>query len=221
MDRFTDPTTIEPPGNLDELIARLKQVFAEDKINVEYVQALMTSYKSNPKDWKKFAIFDPYRYARNLVDEGNGKFNLIALCWGESNGSSIHSHANSHCFMKVLDGELKETMYAWPAGHEGRVIEDAERDGFVMQPVGENSYKRNQCAYINDNLGLHSVENTSHCDRAVSLHLYSPPFDMCDTFDQRTGARRPSVVTFFSKFGQRTPYRPPSSDQAMIEAENN
>lgn len=26
------------------------------------------------------------RYTRNLVDEGNGKFNVIVLCWGEGQG---------------------------------------------------------------------------------------------------------------------------------------
>lgn len=26
------------------------------------------------------------RYTRNLVDEGNGKFNLMILCWGEGHG---------------------------------------------------------------------------------------------------------------------------------------
>ena len=55
-----------------------------------------------------------YRYTRNLVDTGNGKFNLMALCWGEGHGSSIHSHSDAHCFVKVLHGSLKETMFAWP-----------------------------------------------------------------------------------------------------------
>ena len=65
------------------------------------------------------------RYTRNLVDEGNGRYNLIVLCWDTSQGSSIHSHANSHCFMKVLRGTLQETLYEWPeesskgAGAEG------------------------------------------------------------------------------------------------------
>ena len=28
--------------------------------------------------------------------------------------SSVHDHANSHCFMKLLQGSLKETQYHWP-----------------------------------------------------------------------------------------------------------
>lgn len=39
--------------------------------------------QSKEEDWQKFAIFDPAKYTRNLVDDGNGKFNLMVLCWGE------------------------------------------------------------------------------------------------------------------------------------------
>lgn len=49
-----------------------------------------------------------YRYTRNLVDEGNGRFNLMVLCWGEGHGSAIHDHADAHCVMKILQGELCE-----------------------------------------------------------------------------------------------------------------
>ena len=79
------------------------------------------------------------RYTRNLVDEGNGKFNLMALCWGEGQGSSIHDHTNSHCFVKVLDGQLMETMFSWPSDSE---------DETAMQKLSSETYNKDQCAYI-------------------------------------------------------------------------
>lgn len=57
-----------------------------------------------------------------------------------------------------------------------------------------------------DDIGLHRVENPSHTDKAVTLHLYSPPFDECYCFDQRTGKKLTAKVTFWSKFGKRTPF---------------
>ena len=62
MERFSDPSTILPVDTLEDLIDRLKEVFSEDRVNVDYVKALMESYKSNPKEWKKFAKFDPHRF---------------------------------------------------------------------------------------------------------------------------------------------------------------
>ena len=74
------------------------------------VEELLCTYHTNRTDWKKFAKFDPYKYTRNLVHEGNGKFNLMLLCWAPGNQSSIHDHADAHCFVKNLDGVLKEVI---------------------------------------------------------------------------------------------------------------
>ena len=61
--QYTDLGDVPAPASLTELIKELHRVFSEDKVNVEYVKQLMTSYKSNPKEWKKFAKFDPHRFA--------------------------------------------------------------------------------------------------------------------------------------------------------------
>lgn len=34
----------------------------------------------------------------------------MVLCWGEGHGSAIHDHANAHCIMKILQGELCEVL---------------------------------------------------------------------------------------------------------------
>jgi len=51
---------------LGDLIEQLRLVFQSDFVNVDYVRALLAAYKSNPKDWKQYAIFDPHRYAWQL-----------------------------------------------------------------------------------------------------------------------------------------------------------
>lgn len=38
----------------------------------------------------------------------------MIICWGEGHGSQIHDHADCHCFMKMLKGELVESRFAWP-----------------------------------------------------------------------------------------------------------
>ncbi|PZC79420.1 hypothetical protein B5X24_HaOG216415 [Helicoverpa armigera] len=93
---------------LDILIQELHRMFSRDHVNVQDVQKVMLGYKSNPKDWSKFAKFDRFRYTRNLVDAGNGAFNIMILCWGAGHASAIHDHADSHCFMKLLSGSLEE-----------------------------------------------------------------------------------------------------------------
>ncbi len=49
-----------------------------------------------------------------MIDDGNGKYNLLLLCWGQQQASPIHDHAGAHCILKVMDGQLTETRYDWP-----------------------------------------------------------------------------------------------------------
>lgn len=202
--------------NLQQLIDELHKAFSYDHVNIEYVNHLMLSYKSNPKEWRKYAKFDRYRYTRNLVDAGNGKFNLMILCWGEGHGSAIHDHADSHCFMKMLQGELCEIRFAWPNEKSININSGADIGTMItndddettysqdeLQEIGRSKLETNMVAYINDNLGLHRVENPSHTDTAVSLHLYCPPFEDCSIFNKQSGKRTKCAVTFWSKFGER------------------
>lgn len=201
-------------ATLSDLISGLHNAFASDRVNIELVNHLMLSYQSNPADWRKFAKFDRYRYTRNLVDAGNGKFNLMILCWNEGHASAIHDHADSHCFMKMLKGQLSEVRFAWPK--DTTVAEDcnadigksdgscvAEYDSEELEEISRTTMDTNGVCYINDSLGLHRVENPSHADVAVSLHLYCPPFDTCSIFNKQTGKRTKCKVTFWSKYGVR------------------
>jgi len=49
-----------------------------DDVDPAAIQRLMEGYTSNPRDWEQYALSDRSRaYTRNLVDEGNGKSNLV------------------------------------------------------------------------------------------------------------------------------------------------
>ncbi|XP_037091519.1 cysteine dioxygenase type 1-like [Pollicipes pollicipes] len=190
---------------LQALIEELHRVFARDRVNVDYVHRLIEGYVSSYDDWKQYAKFDKFKYTRNLVDAGNGRFDIMLLCWPESIASTIHDHQDSHCFMKILQGELQEVRYSWP--------DDSTPDE-GMKELGRKRLPLNGVCYINDSLGLHRVENPSHSERAVSLHVYVPPFHTCQAFDERTGRRQQCRVTFWSKYGKRITYQP-SMDAAL------
>lgn len=130
---------------LPDLISALHREFETNYVNIEMVNHLMLSYKSNPKEWRKYAKFDRYTYTRNLVDAGNGKFNLLILCWGEGHSSSVHDHADSHCFMKMLKGDLREKRYQYPnrPGNIERVEQQdhhAEIDDRELVEIGETPF---------------------------------------------------------------------------------
>ncbi|CAD5221987.1 unnamed protein product [Bursaphelenchus xylophilus] len=182
---------------MDTLVRRLREIFEDDEVDIDEVRLLLESYSSHKADWKKYAHFDPHKYTRNLVDKGNGKYNLMILCWAPGLGSNIHDHTNSHCFVKVLDGTLRETRFAWPENE----------DTAPMKQISQSDALINDVTYMSDELGLHRMENPSHVENAVSLHLYIPPYQDCQIFDQRTGVKQKCTVTFYTKYGRKVDYR--------------
>ncbi|KAI9222881.1 RmlC-like cupin domain-containing protein [Blastocladiella britannica] len=212
-----DDSAVPVPADMAELVALLKQEMGPNGLdsastNIPRILALMGNYASNPADWAKYALFDPCRYTRNLVDDGNGKFNLMLLCWGPGHTSPIHDHDNSHCCLKVLSGAVTETRFAWPGdgrAPEGHVVGVSEvvcekQAGLVR--TGEAVLASDGVEYMHDKLGLHRVANCDSVVPAITLHLYSPPIQMASTFCERTGNARPSApCTFFSVDGVRVP----------------
>lgn len=55
-----------------------------DDVDPMNIQLLMEGYVSNEAEWGPYALGDSSRgYTRNLIDEGNGKSNLVS--WPSSN----------------------------------------------------------------------------------------------------------------------------------------
>ena len=70
---------------------------------------------------------------------------------------------------------LYQIRYHWPK----KEVNEGSKHGVMLVEKDQYYAKRNSVSYMSDELGLHRVENTSHSDGAVSLHLYSPPFQSC------------------------------------------
>lgn len=56
-----DFDNVPVPTDLNELVSMLREIFSNELVNVEYVRQLITNYKSNPKDWRQYAKYDPHR----------------------------------------------------------------------------------------------------------------------------------------------------------------
>ncbi|KAJ5163454.1 uncharacterized protein N7500_005284 [Penicillium coprophilum] len=167
------------------------------------IQLLMEKYVSNSDEWAPYALGDASRtYTRNLIDEGNGKSNLLILVWSPGKGSTIHDHADAHCVMKVLKGRLQEDLYSWPD-------QEQIENGQISPPqlTKQTTYGENQVTYMSDKLGLHRISNPDHDNFAISLHLYTPPNAAVHGFgiyDERTGkARHIKQTNYYSFRGQR------------------
>ncbi|KAL1849706.1 Cysteine dioxygenase [Paecilomyces lecythidis] len=173
------------PNAFQKLVADLSAVLGpssgldSDDVDPADIQRLMENYTSNEQEWKIYAMGDASRtYTRNLVDEGNGKSNLI------------------------LKGTLQETLYAWP---EDEKIKEGQPS--PLHITKQTKYGENQVTYMSDKLGLHKISNPDPKNFAISLHLYTPPnaanygFSL---FDEKTGkAKHIKQCDFYSRHGQK------------------
>ncbi|KAI8988906.1 RmlC-like cupin domain-containing protein [Pilobolus umbonatus] len=187
------------------------------QINANKIIELMEFYSAHSDDWNEYTLFDHSRpYTRNLIDDGNGKFNLMVLAWSKGQKSPIHDHAGSHCVMKVLDGQLQETLFEYPSSSglsdpvsvaditDDSVTSKDEHEGQPLVVSRNTVYHPNQVTYVHDTIGLHRISNHSSEKGAVSLHLYTPPYKACKTFEEKTGrARSSGICTYYSIGGTR------------------
>ncbi|CAG8979731.1 hypothetical protein HYALB_00011456 [Hymenoscyphus albidus] len=171
---------------------------------------LLREYTSDAADWARFAHSNAEKqYTRNLVCEVPGLFNLLLLVWTPGKKSPVHDHADSHCLMKILKGNLVETRYAIPTnpGLEGPLHQTSckkfNRDQVTYMSDAVSyylfPYKRflhrlmnllHDLELTNPQLGLHEISNPSPTEYAVSLHLYTPPnaaLRGCHIYDKADG----------------------------------
>ncbi|EAW08181.1 putative cysteine dioxygenase Cdo1 [Aspergillus clavatus NRRL 1] len=202
-------TPKHPPNAFENLVQDLSAALGPSSgldssdVNPLDIQRLMEQYVSDPVDWSPFALGDySGGYTRNLIDEGNGKSNLLILVWSPGRGSAIHGHANAHCVMKILKGSLQETLYTWPD-------QEKVQRGQLSSPrvIRETIYEENEVTYMSDELGLHKISNPDPDNAAVSLHLYTPPNAATYgfyLFDEKTGrASHIKQTNFYSIRGER------------------
>jgi len=158
------------------------------------LHSLLSAYSGLTGEWKRFAFWDDHRkYTRNLIATDHHNFTLMLLCWNPLIASPIHNHSGSECFMKVLEGEIMETRYK---------PQEEELDGSPLCPLHVLCRRRvsaGEIAFINDALGLHKVDSLS--SHAVTLHLYIPPYEQCQCYEEETGRNQKGYVTFYSENG--------------------
>ena len=77
--------------------------------------------------------------------------------------SSLHDHSDAHCFLKVLDGRLKETQFAWPSES------DPEKP---LEPIATRFQETNEVAYMNGMINCHLCIKQQQADKNVKSHSH-------------------------------------------------
>eukprot|EP00471_Norrisiella_sphaerica_P006926 CAMPEP_0184488706 /NCGR_PEP_ID=MMETSP0113_2-20130426/13094_1 /TAXON_ID=91329 /ORGANISM="Norrisiella sphaerica, Strain BC52" /LENGTH=616 /DNA_ID=CAMNT_0026871669 /DNA_START=242 /DNA_END=2092 /DNA_ORIENTATION=+ len=153
---------------------------AQDEATAKKITEILGTIRLNPREWNQYTHFIGNRYTRTLVGF-DPDFAVLLLCWERGQMSPIHCHADSSCWVKVLDGQIQETLYEYPGDNT---------NGRPLRLISEEIYNANQATYIDDSHGIHKMGNPRDDSPCVSLHIYSPPYTACNVFERVSGLRK-------------------------------
>jgi len=154
-------------GDINDI---LRRGFATEKIHAHLQKTLI-----EPESLQRYIFFRPERYTRNLVFK-NEFFELLVICWNIGQQAPVHGHEGERCWSRVEQGSLLLCNY--------REISETP---LVVQQIGEPYC--GERGHLDGPADIHSVANPSRVP-AVSLHLYSHPYDQCDIYDLENNQKR-------------------------------
>lgn len=118
-------------------------------------------------------------YTRNLIYK-DARFEAMAICWEKGQVSRIHNHWDQKCWMTVPMGKLK--------GQNFSVEEIDETNGYCRLSETD-TFDLSDClaAKVELEQPVHQILNLPEFDeRAVSIHIYSKPYDRCLSYCRDT-----------------------------------
>jgi len=189
-------TTAVQKVSIDHFVKELQKLRERDFDTIDPPLAFLQRHPIDPETLAPYLCWDAQHYTRNLIDKTE-MYELIAICWEVGMKSSIHNHKDQHCWMAAAMGRLSV--------HNYRVLEEnlaAHHCNIEETDVVEiNSANPVAVDPLNP---VHDVRNPrEYGERAVSLHLYSRPFDSCVVYsvEQHTCGEIPLHYT--TMYGKR------------------
>ena len=166
------------PVKVENLIKGLCRI-TEAEFNCENVYQFLAA---NPVDVDSISAYFNWSenfYTRNLIFK-NERFEMMAICWNKGQVSKIHNHAGQMCWMTVPIGKLR--------GQNFRAVEIDEAKGFCRL-AETDQFNLSDClaAKVELEEPIHQILNLPEFDEpAVSLHIYSKPFNKCLCYCKET-----------------------------------
>ncbi|MEZ5428491.1 MAG: cysteine dioxygenase family protein [Pyrinomonadaceae bacterium] len=178
--------------NIQNLVEGLREI-PDREFKCDQIYQFLSDNPIEIDSISQFFFWSRDFYTRNLIYKDE-RFELMALCWEKGQVSRIHNHADQMCWMTVPAGRLR--------GQNFRAVEIDEARGFCKLEETE-TFELSDClaAKVELEEPIHQILNLPEFDeRAVSLHIYSKPFQTCLSYCCETDTFR-EVSLFYTSVG--------------------
>jgi cysteine dioxygenase len=190
--------TAAPRVSIDKLVRALRALPATAFDNTEEVRSLLAKTPVEEASLAPYLTWSRQHYTRNLIDKTD-LYELMAICWEVGQGSSVHNHRDQNCWMAAPVGRLLVENF--------HVEFEDIRTG-KCRLVASNTVEltaANPCA-VDPREPVHRVVNPRETNqRAVTLHVYSRPFDSCVVYSPEQGTCGDIRLHYNTEFGKAVP----------------
>jgi cysteine dioxygenase len=181
--------------HIKEFSSKLSAI-PENEFTNENVLNFLRENSVDPSTLNPYLYFcqEKDHYTRNLITKTE-LFELIAVCWDIGQKSPIHNHRDQRCWMAVPLGKLQIHNFALVTKNPATGFCELRSNGQVlMDPRNPQEVDKDE--------PIHQVLNlTSFGSKAVSLHIYSRPFDSCEVYDLKEKHYKDVPLVNTSEYG--------------------
>jgi cysteine dioxygenase len=182
--------------SIQEFTSELRRLPAPAFDKVDHVHDFLRMHPVNPETLSPYLVWDRQHYTRNLIDK-TPLYELVAICWEVGQVSSIHNHRDQNCWMAAPIGRLKVQNY--------RVLWQDEAAGKCkIEPTDTLEMNQENPVSVDPLEPVHRVFNPAELNqRAVSLHVYSRPFDSCVVYSDQQGTCGSIKLHYTTEYGKK------------------
>jgi cysteine dioxygenase len=181
--------------SIQKFVDELRSLPASAFIPSEPVRNFLEQNPVDADSLSPYLNWNVQHYTRNLIDR-TPLYELMAICWEVGQASSVHNHRDQNCWMAVPIGRLQ-----------------VENFHLVEQDIAGGTCRLEPLNIVEMNIGhpgavdpadpVHRVVNPREFNqRAVSLHIYSRPFDTCVVYSPEQGTCGEIKLHFNTEYGK-------------------
>ncbi|HVN18323.1 MAG TPA: cysteine dioxygenase family protein [Dongiaceae bacterium] len=180
---------------IQKLIQQLRALPEAAFSPTEPIRLLLQESPVDVHSLAPYLTWDRQHYTRNLIDR-TPLYEFMAICWEVGQASSVHNHRDQNCWMAVPMGRLQVENFHL-------VRQDLVNGRCQLEPLNTVEMNISHPCAVDPADPVHRVINPKEFNqRAVSLHVYSRPFDTCVVYSPEQGTCGEIKLHFNTEYGK-------------------
>jgi len=182
--------------SIDDFVRGLREFPETAFAGTDQILHFLESTTVDPDSIGSYLCWDRQHYTRNLIDK-TPLYELIAICWEVGQVSSVHNHRDQNCWMATPIGRLVVENFR-------TLSQDLEGGRCKLEPTDKVEMNASRPCAVDPKEPVHRVVNPREFNqRAVSLHVYSRPFDSCVVYSPEQGTCGEIKLHYTTEYGKK------------------